>query len=417
MNQYLRVGAVDYLVVNTLAKPKKKKDECEMCGKVGILQCPTCRVTYYCNADHALIDQVGIHSSICLLLKELRTPVAVMGSERDRIKREHQMEKIMLTVIETSKREAMKHLVANQFEHAMAGALQAQRHSIELFGADRAELVPSYLLLAEASMGLESYEQAESYLAKARYNVLEHPDCSNILRSRLHRAWGRLMLVTGRIDEARQELAEDIYYSSVDRGPSHIDTTQGYFHLANSFRLTRQDDIASRIYDRVVVIWLAYLSEALRHIIEKAPAVGSTMTQAPGSSGDSGSGAGRKGKKKKKKKTSQKSGKKDGVEGEEDVVAQEEEEEEDYSELLEDTHVSEMIGTITRILQFREEHSGVNSFMTAQTRRCLGLLHLYAGNGEQASAELETSFDIFKEVKGEDCQECLTVRDEIENYL
>jgi hypothetical protein len=55
--------------------------------------------------------------------------------------------------LETSKREAMKHLVANEFKFAMAGALQAQRHSIELFGADRTELVPSYLLLAEASMG------------------------------------------------------------------------------------------------------------------------------------------------------------------------------------------------------------------------------------------------------------------------
>jgi hypothetical protein len=78
----------------------------------------------------------------------------VIGSERDRLKREHQREKIQLTVIETSKREAMKYLVANQFEYAMAGALQAQKNSILLFGADRVELVPSYLLLAEASMGM-----------------------------------------------------------------------------------------------------------------------------------------------------------------------------------------------------------------------------------------------------------------------
>lgn len=41
------VGNVDYLVVNTLANHKTKKSECELCGKVGILQCPYCRVTYY----------------------------------------------------------------------------------------------------------------------------------------------------------------------------------------------------------------------------------------------------------------------------------------------------------------------------------------------------------------------------------
>ena len=104
----------------------------------------------------------------------------------------------------------MKYLVAERFELAMPGALQAQRYSIQLFGANQTELVPAYLLLAEASMGLGSYEQAESYLAKARYNVLEHPDCSNSLKSRLHRQWGRLMLTTGRVDEARTELADDV---------------------------------------------------------------------------------------------------------------------------------------------------------------------------------------------------------------
>ena len=105
----------------------------------------------------------------------------------------------------------MKHLVAEEFKLAMPGALQAQRHSIQLFGASKTELVPAYLLLAEASMGLESYDQAESYLSKARYNVLENPDCSNSLKSRLHRQWGRLMLVTGRVDEARTELADDVF--------------------------------------------------------------------------------------------------------------------------------------------------------------------------------------------------------------
>ncbi|KAH7821804.1 putative Zinc finger MYND domain-containing protein 12 [Monocercomonoides exilis] len=408
-----RFGSIDYNVVNTLAKPRKQKNECEMCGKTGLLQCPNCRVTYYCTGDHALIDQLGIHTSICPLLKQIRTPVAVMGSERDRLKREHQKHKIMLTVIETSKREAMKHLVANEFQLAMAGALQAQRHSIELFGADRTELVPAYLLLAEASMGLESYAQAEGYLAKARYNVLEHPDCSNTLRSRLHRAWGRLMLVTGRVDEARQELAEDIYYSSVDCNPDHIETTPGYFHLANTFIATKQTEIASRIYDKVVTIWQKFLSESLRRILEASPT-------AAGSSSDALKKR-KEGQKKKKKKEPEAKGKKQGeaAEGEEEAKEEEEEEEDDmdYEELLEDTQVSETLGTMTRIAQFREETSGSSSAAAAQTRRVMGLLYLYGGNGEEAAKELEKAFNIYRDLYGEECPECISIREEMDSYL
>ena len=52
---------------------------------------------YYSSPEHAETDQFGIHTTICSLLKEIRTPVAVMGSERERIKREHQKEKIMVS--------------------------------------------------------------------------------------------------------------------------------------------------------------------------------------------------------------------------------------------------------------------------------------------------------------------------------
>ncbi|KAK2958785.1 putative MYND finger family protein [Blattamonas nauphoetae] len=382
-NHTKRVNGVDYIIVNTLANPRKQKNECEMCGKIGLLQCPTCRVTYYCCPDHALIDHLGIHQNICLLLKEIRTPSTAMGSERDRLKREHQKEKIVLTIIETSKREAMIHLVSNQFEQAMAAALQAQRNSIQLFGSDRVELVPAYLLLAEASMGLESYEQAESYLAKARYNVLEHPDCQNSLRSRLHRAWGRLMLVTGRIDEAREELAEDVYYSSLDHGPEHIDTTAGYFHLANSFRLTNQDIIAATIYDKVINIWHAFLAESLRRILEKSQ-----------------QRAMRKGEKTK-----------DGNHPEH------KEESDEFDELLEDTQVTEVIGTITRIYQFRQATTGDNSVETTRALHCLGLLNIYAGNGEDAATQLSVTMENYIQLKGEDSEEVNRVRKEMESYL
>ncbi|KAJ4458783.1 putative MYND finger family protein [Paratrimastix pyriformis] len=182
------------ILVSPLASPKGVKYECEMCGKIASIKCKHCGVTFYCSPEHQRIDWDGIHHKICPVLNQIRSP-AVLSSERERAKREHMKEKTMLSIIEISKSEAMRNLVSNHFELAMAGALQAQRHSMEIFGANRVELVPAYLLLAEASMGLEHHRQAEGYLSKAKYNVLKHPDCPNILRSRLHRFVTRVCLL------------------------------------------------------------------------------------------------------------------------------------------------------------------------------------------------------------------------------
>lgn len=187
------------------------------------------------------------------------------------------------------------------------------------------------------------------------------------------------MLVTGRVESARQELSEDIYYSSMEKGPDHVDTTAGYFHLANSFRLTKNNDAASRIYDKVINIWHTYLTHTLQRILERS---------AP----KKGHGGGKKKK---------------------HIIVDVDEEE----DVLEDTQITEMIGTLTRILQYRDETGGSSSYDAGKTHRCLGLLLLYAGNGEQAGKELERAYEIFKEIGGEDSPECVGVKEEIELYL
>jgi len=66
---------------------------------------------------------------------------------------------------------------------------------------------------------------------------------------------------------------------------------------------------------------------------------------------------------------------------------------------------------------FYEETNGKETELVGKSRRVLGLLYLYAGDGEKAQKELESSFYIYKNLKGEDCKECIGIKDEIEHYL
>eukprot|EP00771_Trimastix_marina_P003948 gnl/Trimastix_PCT/666.p1 GENE.gnl/Trimastix_PCT/666~~gnl/Trimastix_PCT/666.p1 ORF type:complete len:395 (+),score=93.42 gnl/Trimastix_PCT/666:41-1225(+) len=358
--------------INPLASPKGVKYECEICGKVACLQCQQCRVTYYCCKEHQLIDWNGIHHKICRLLNKIRVSPTLMGSERERQKREQTREKMMLQVIELSKQEAMKFLVTGHYELAMAGALQAQRHSMEIFGANRVELVPSYLLLAEASMGLEHNRQAEGYLSKAKYNILKHPNCPNILQSRLHRACGRLYLVTGRKEQALQELANDIYFSSLDAGPEHIDTAPGYFHMANAFRICKRDEIASAFYEKFVAIWDQWLSNTLT---AQATAL--------------------------EKAANHQRAKEAGEETASDDESVAQDPKDDEFE-LEETQVAETLDILTRITNHRHERFGDSHPLTGNAHRVLGMMFVYISDMEQAQQHLEQARVIYLKELGPD---------------
>jgi len=379
------------IAVSPLASPKGVKYECEMCGKIACIKCKSCGVTFYCSPEHQRIDWDGIHHKICHVLQKIRSP-ANIGSERERAKREHIKEKAMLSIIEISKSEAMRNLVSNHFELAMAGALQAQRHSMEIFGANRVELVPAYLLLAEASMGLEHHRQAEGYLSKAKYNVLKHPDCPNILRSRLHRACGRLYLVTGRRDEALQELANDIFYSSIDAGPEHIDTAPGYFHMANAFRICKKDDIASAMYEKVVDIWYSFLSRALQHMASQNEREQQQREREEQGGAPEGQAAG----------------------GKEDDAQAGQKKKEEF--VLEETQIAETLDILTRILHHREEHYGKESPLTANLHRALGMLYIYANAPKEARQHLVKAHEIYHDVLGEEDPNFLAVRHIIEIF-
>jgi hypothetical protein len=171
-------------------------------------------------------------------------------------------------LIDLCKGEAQKHLVQGHYDLAIPGALQALRFAMKVYGAGNIELVPCYLLLAESNLGLKRYNLAEEFLLYANWNILKNPDCGHSVRSQLHRNFGKLYASQKRYDEALEQLAKDVYYSSLQNGPEHLETSSGYFYMANVFLLQQHVQNCLAFYDKVVDIWYKFLTKLSSNINE-----------------------------------------------------------------------------------------------------------------------------------------------------
>lgn len=247
--------------INPLSNPKGVELRCELCAKPAYITCTKCRVTYYCDEEHQNIDWVGIHERICQLLVPLRMPVPfTSGSEKTRV---HQREQQILRqqqMIELTRTTGQKLLFEEKYEYAVSAAMQSLKTAIDLYGLASIELVPSYLILGEACIGLGRFSQAEDYLSQAKWTVLKTPECSNELKYRLHQILGMLYAGQGNSEEALKELAEAIYQSTCAYDTDDIKTSGGYFHMANIFYQQDKLDVAYSIYDHLLDIWNKHLS-------------------------------------------------------------------------------------------------------------------------------------------------------------
>ncbi|KAJ3357707.1 Zinc finger MYND domain-containing protein 12 [Entophlyctis luteolus] len=126
-----------------------------------------------------------------------------------------------------------------QYDLAIPAALQALRFSMDVYGQDSTELVPSYLLLGEASIGLKQYTAAEDYLSLAKWAVLKAINCENRIRSQMHRNFGLLYASRGEYDQALSQLALD------RKGP----------------KIPGKLEQVTTAFDKVVSIWKSVLKE------------------------------------------------------------------------------------------------------------------------------------------------------------
>ncbi|XP_030835586.1 zinc finger MYND domain-containing protein 12-like [Strongylocentrotus purpuratus] len=271
------------MTLNPLSNPKGVKLLCELCQKPAFVQCTRCRVTYYCGVEHQQADWLGIHEKICQLLIPLRTTqVSFLSSEEQRRKQEAEMLERREHMIELTRTTGQKLLFEGKHEQAVPAAMQSLRFSIDVHGLDSIELVPSYLILAEASIGLHKLQQAEEYLAQAQWTVVKTPDASHAMKSKLYRNWGLLYAAEGNYEEALRNLADDIFNASEQYGTDNIGTSGGYFHMANVFFRQNHMDIADSLYGRVTDIWHTHLLRLVRartHRAETPAGVGAVAVE------------------------------------------------------------------------------------------------------------------------------------------
>ncbi|KAM4807389.1 zinc finger MYND domain-containing protein 12 isoform X1 [Ictidomys tridecemlineatus] len=248
-------------VIYPLAVPKGRRLCCEVCEAPAERVCPACTVTYYCGVVHQKADWNSIHEKICQLLIPLRTTMPFYNSEEERQHGLQQLQQRQKHLIEFCYTVAQKYLFEKKYAEAVPAALHSLRFRRSVYGLSSVELVPAYLLLSEASLGMGRIVQAEEYLSQAQWTVLKSTDCQNATQSLLHRNLGLLYIAKKNYEEARYHLANDIYFASCAFGTEDIRTSGGYFHLANTFYDLQKVDLADTLYTKVSKIWHKYLNE------------------------------------------------------------------------------------------------------------------------------------------------------------
>ncbi|XP_072887909.1 zinc finger MYND domain-containing protein 12 isoform X2 [Hemitrygon akajei] len=193
-----------------LANPKGVKMECEICQKTAHIMCTQCRVTFYCDVTHQAADWNGIHEKICQLLIPVRMPLPFFSSKKERDHSKEQLVQRQKYLIDLTRTVAQKLLFEGKHEEAIPGALQSMRFASAVYGSLSAELVPSQLLLAEASIGLGRLHEAEEYLSQAQWTMMKTTECINAIQYKLYRNLGLLYTAKCEYDKALWYFADDV---------------------------------------------------------------------------------------------------------------------------------------------------------------------------------------------------------------
>ncbi|NXE85015.1 ZMY12 protein, partial [Cochlearius cochlearius] len=201
--------------------------------------------------DHQKADWVSIHERICQLLIPIRTSLPLLLSEKERKHGAEQLLKRQKYIIDLAYSTAREFVLDGKHKEAIPAALHALRFSTEVYGSSSVQLVPAYLLLAEASTGAGRLPEASKYLSQAQWIVLRTPDCSAAVQHKLHRGLGLFCAAEGNFEQALYHLANDIYLASSTFGLKSIETSGGYFHMANVFFRQNKMDVANSLYAEV----------------------------------------------------------------------------------------------------------------------------------------------------------------------
>lgn len=250
--------------MNPLALPKATKKLCELCEGRAFLECSQCRVTFYCNVNHLVADWVGIHERICPLLVPIRTPT-ILSITREK-KAELDIKKRELIAIVRSI--AVGKLSEGKHEEALPAGQAFLRLCMDVFGSGSVELVPAYLLLGEANLGLGKLSPAAEMLSLAEWIVCRIPECDHEISHGLHRNLGRLQTMRGNLDKALFHFSIATYHAAEAFGLDSTECRYGYFLLANVFAKKGETSNARYLYKEVTQTWHSDLTKAIQPFLE-----------------------------------------------------------------------------------------------------------------------------------------------------
>ncbi|KAK5863377.1 hypothetical protein PBY51_000411 [Eleginops maclovinus] len=246
----------------SLASARGTEKLCELCQGIAHLQCIKCRVTFYCGAEHQQADWVGIHERICEVLVSIRSPTLLSLQEAGCIQR--QLKKVEL--IEVCRLVALSKLSEGKHQEALPAAQFCMRCSIDVHGPRSVQMVPAYLLLAEANMGMGNLARAAELLSQAEWAALKSSE--HAVHQRLHRCLGHLHTATGNLEAALFNFANDIYFASEEYGLGSTVTHGGYFLMANVYAKLGEMPIVRSLYYEVAKTWHYQLSNFLETHIQ-----------------------------------------------------------------------------------------------------------------------------------------------------
>ncbi|XP_074970293.1 zinc finger MYND domain-containing protein 12 isoform X1 [Phalacrocorax aristotelis] len=175
-----------------------------------------------------------------------------------------QLVKQQKSAIDLAYSTAREFVLDGKHKEAVPAALRALRLSAEAYGSNSVQLVPVYLLLAEASTGVGHLPEASKYLSQAEWIVLSTPGCSVAVQYKLQRSLGLFCAAKGNFEQALYHLANDVYLASSAFGLKSVETSGGYFHMANVFFRQNKMDVANSLYAEVTDIWHAFLVKSVQ---------------------------------------------------------------------------------------------------------------------------------------------------------
>ena len=195
--------------LNPLAFAKSQALTCELTGRPALfsLVVPSQLLTLnFVSRELAQQAWDGILCRIARELGQLLSPPPLASSEKERLGRFQAAQARKHALIEVCEGEAKRHIVHSRFELAIPAAMYALRFGTSIYGEGNVELVPAFLLLAEANLGLLNFSQAEEFLTKANWSLLKSANSSNALRSQLRRNFGKLYAAQGKYEEALRQV-------------------------------------------------------------------------------------------------------------------------------------------------------------------------------------------------------------------